>query len=227
MLYSDAYVLKLKADLDTIVSNYGYNMMKYTQFGLQLKYKKLHAQLLLAQEVLNTWNNIQGATNYYTETTLGYVIKVIACFSKIDLCQNLPKIVECKPATTVLKAVESESGDGTGGNGSLTAKLWYGDTDMFSALSSAPSSLVYQLTTQFAANQPISFILPQAACNNKFLVIQVPIGQSRTTYFNTNFNQGTIPDFLFRQYFEYGSFGYIMTSIEASMDYTKPLIFIN
>ena len=107
----------------------------------------------------------------------------------------------------------------------LTANTWYGTTDPGPNLQAQIDNLTYQISTTITHNQPISIAIPQAATPNMFFVTRVPIGESvKTTWNNTALNNGTIPDSIYQTVLQFNSYSYYYTRVQASMDYTQPLI---
>lgn len=111
---------------------------------------------------------------------------------------------------------------------SITGFLYYSASDPGPTLLSNSDPFNYQSNFQITHNSPISVPISVAAANNQFLVVKVPSGESlKTTWFNTNLNQGNIPppaDFIFATPVSFGGFTYYYTKTTVSLDPTQPLV---
>ena len=110
----------------------------------------------------------------------------------------------------------------------ITGFLYYSSTDPGPTLLSNSDPFTYQSSYIITHNAAISIPISVAAASNQFLVAKVPSGESaKTTWFNTNLNQGVIPppaDFVFATPVTFGGFTYYYTKQLVSLDPTQPLI---
>lgn len=107
----------------------------------------------------------------------------------------------------------------------LVGYLSYGDIDPAPALQSSNDPFIYQNTFSITHNANFTISIPGAASPNKYLIIKVPDGESiKNTWFNTELNQGTIPDFNWENYVQFGEFTYYYTRQALSLDISQPLI---
>jgi hypothetical protein len=111
---------------------------------------------------------------------------------------------------------------------SITGYLYYTTTNPGPTLLANSDPFSYQITYSITHNQPISIPLTTAAANNVYLVVKVPSTESaKTTWFNTNLNQGIIPppaDFVFATPTTFGGWTYYYTKQLVSLDPTQPLL---
>jgi hypothetical protein len=104
----------------------------------------------------------------------------------------------------------------------IQAFAWFGPTDPFPALSGGSDTLAYQVTQTITHNSPITITWPSGAANNQFEVLKVPIGENvKTTWFNTNLNNGTIPDAVYRPVLTLNGFNYYISRVAMSLDSTN------
>lgn len=110
----------------------------------------------------------------------------------------------------------------------ITGFLYYTPTDPGPTLLSNTDPFSYQSNFSITHNAPISVPISVAAANNQFLVVKVPSTESaKSTWFNTNLNQGNIPppaDFVFATPVTFGGFTYYFTKTTVSLDPTQPLV---
>lgn len=107
----------------------------------------------------------------------------------------------------------------------ITGFLYYTSTDPGPTLQSNSDPFAYQSNYSITHNIPIPVPLSVAAASNQFLVIKVPSTESmKTTWFNTVFNLGGIPDFVFATALTFGGFTYYYTKQLVSLDPSQPLI---
>jgi len=103
----------------------------------------------------------------------------------------------------------------------LEAKWWYGADDPFAALSGGTDDLVYQVTQTITHNAAIVINYPEAAEDNQFNVLRYPNTENdKTTWKNTDFNQGTVgpPDPIMRAVLNINGFKYIISRVAMSLD---------
>lgn len=107
----------------------------------------------------------------------------------------------------------------------ITGFLSYGDVDPASALQASTDPFTYPNTFNITHNASISIPIPVPAAVNKFIIAKIPIGESvKNTWFNTSFNNGTIPDFNWQAFVQFGGFTYYYTRQAISLDSSQPLI---
>lgn len=107
----------------------------------------------------------------------------------------------------------------------ITGFLSYDDVDPSAALQASTDPFTYQESFNITHNASISIPIPVPASVNKFLIAKIPIGESiKNTWFSTALNQGTIPDFNWQAFVQFGGFTYYYTRQALSMDSTQPLI---
>lgn len=110
-------------------------------------------------------------------------------------------------------------------NANIIGYFSYGDIDPASALQSSNDPFVYQINFNIAHNANFSISVPSAGSNNKYLIVKVPIGEPiKTIWNNTPTNNGTIPDFNWQEYIQFGGFTYYYTRQSVNMDISQPLI---
>lgn len=133
--------------------------------------------------------------------------------------------------TFFVKVTDSNGKSATSGVATLTVTailegfLSYGDIDPATALQSSTDPFTYQNTFSITHNASLSITIPVLASVNKFLIVKVPIGEStKNTWFNTALNNGTIPDFNWQAFVQFGGLTYYYTRQALSMDATQPLI---
>lgn len=98
---------------------------------------------------------------------------------------------------------------------------WYGTVDPFPALNGGTDNLAYQVTQNIVSGQPYTINWPAAAANNQFEVIREDTSEPlKTTWFNTNQNNGTIPDSAFRDAITIGTKRYYISRTAISLDGT-------
>lgn len=111
---------------------------------------------------------------------------------------------------------------------SIVGYLYYSASDPGPTLVSNSDPFSYQSNYPIIHNTPISIPISVAAANNQFLVAKVPSTESaKSTWFNTNLNQGNIPppaDFVFATPVTFGGFTYYYTKTTVSLDPTQPLV---
>lgn len=129
-------------------------------------------------------------------------------------------------------AATNAAGTTTSNQASLTVSAglfgsyYYGDTDYTAALQSGNDDVAYLGTFPITTGQPLSITLPSGAANNKWQVFRYPTSQSiKAAWFNTALNNGAIPDAVFQSVLTIGSFYYIYSRVQLSIDTTQPMVF--
>lgn len=103
----------------------------------------------------------------------------------------------------------------------LSAQWWWGPTDPFPALSGGTDTLTYQISETITHNAAIviNYSGQTGAENNQFNVLRYPDTENdKTTWVNTNFNQGTIPDGVMRAILNINGFKYVIARNAMSLD---------
>lgn len=107
----------------------------------------------------------------------------------------------------------------------ISGFLYYSPNDPGPTLQANSDPFVYQENYTITHNAPISVPIPSAAALNQFLVFKVPSTESaKSTWFNTSFNSGQIPDSVFQTSLTFGGFTYYYTRHVVSMDSTQPVV---
>lgn len=107
----------------------------------------------------------------------------------------------------------------------LTAYLYYNVSDPGPTLQANLDPFVYQSNNTITHNAPIAMTLPGGSTPNMYLVVKVPSGESsKSTWFNTALNNGSIPDSVFQTAITFGGFTYYYTRVAVSMDTSATLI---
>jgi hypothetical protein len=107
---------------------------------------------------------------------------------------------------------------------SITGYLYYTPTNPGPTLLANSDPFSYQINFAITHNQPLSITLTTQAANNQFLVIKVPSTEStKTTWFNTALNNGSIPDLIFEPMVSFGGWDYYYTASLVSFDPTQVL----
>jgi hypothetical protein len=107
---------------------------------------------------------------------------------------------------------------------SITGYLYYTPTNPGPTLLANSDPFSYQINFPITHNQPLSITLTTLAANNQFLVIKVPSTEStKTTWYNTALNNGTIPDLVFEPMVSFGGWDYYYTASLVSLDPTQVL----
>ena len=106
----------------------------------------------------------------------------------------------------------------------ITGYLYYTPMNPGPTLLANSDPFSYQINFPITHNQPLSITLTTQAANNQFLVIKVPSTEStKTTWFNTSLNNGTIPDLVFEPMVSFGGWDYYYTASLVSLDPTQVL----
>jgi hypothetical protein len=133
---------------------------------------------------------------------------------------------------TVSALVTNTKGTASSGTGILTVTenisgfFWFGDTDPYANLAAGIDDLTYQTTFPITTGQPLSIDFPDAAANNRYNVTKYPLPQGvKTTWYNTPFNNGTVPDAVFQSIVTIGQFYYIISREAMSLDPAQNLVF--
>jgi len=103
----------------------------------------------------------------------------------------------------------------------LQAKWWFGDTDPFPDLSGGSDTLDYQITQNITHNAPIviDYSGQTGAENNQFNVLRYPNTENdKTTWINTGFNQGNIPDSVMHAILNINGFKYVISRNAMNLD---------
>lgn len=106
----------------------------------------------------------------------------------------------------------------------LTGGLFYTDTDPFPTLNGGSDPFSYQISFPITHNSPFVITLTSAAGANHYLVVKAASTEPvKTIWNNTPFNNGTIPDSVWRPYLTFGGNDYYVTYNQTPMDYTSAL----
>lgn len=107
-------------------------------------------------------------------------------------------------------------------NSALSAQWWYGLSDPYPALSGGSDTLSYQISETITHNAAIVVNYPSGAyAVPVFTVLRYPNTENdKTTWVNTNLNQGNIPDSVMRAILNTGGFKYIVSRNLMSLDPT-------
>lgn len=101
----------------------------------------------------------------------------------------------------------------------ITGSYYYGITDYYAQLSIGIDNVPYQGTFNITNGNPLVVPFPFGAANNQFNIVRYPISQSdKTVWVNTVTNQGVLPDAQYRAVFTIGSYKYIVSRTEISLD---------
>jgi len=101
----------------------------------------------------------------------------------------------------------------------LTAQWWFGSTDPYAALSAGSDTLSYQINQTITHDAAITINYPIGAENNQFNVLRYPNTENqKTTWFNTNLNNGIIGDPQMRNILNINNFYYIVSRVAMSLD---------
>jgi hypothetical protein len=93
-------------------------------------------------------------------------------------------------------------------NTALIGYVYYGPIDHFDDINSGVDNVTYSFTFPITDGQPFQITMPAGAANNQYELFKVPASQSiKAVWFNTVLNNGTIPDFVMRQYINIGGSG--------------------
>ena len=130
-----------------------------------------------------------------------------------------------------LAIATNTAGSTSSGNATLTvtnpiiASYWYGNTSPYAALIGGSDTLTYQGTVSVTAGQPISVPWPLAAVNNLYNVVRYPATEStKTAYYNTSTNSGSIPNAIFEAIFVLNGYKYIVTRVAVSWSATQTTV---
>lgn len=108
----------------------------------------------------------------------------------------------------------------------LQGFYYYGDTDYTADLQGGNDDVPYLGPFPITNGNPLSITLPIGAANNKWEIFKYPVSQGiKTTWFNTALNQGTLPDGVFQSVLTIGSFYYIYSRVQISIDTSQPMVF--
>lgn len=112
-------------------------------------------------------------------------------------------------------------------NVSMPGYFWFGTSDPFVDLNNGIDNLVYQLTFNITDGENIIVTpIPSGAADFVFNVTKYPTSQGvKTNYFNTGIINGTIGDAVYRNIVTIGSFFYIISKTEISLEVSQPLTF--
>src|SRR6266566_4819689 len=103
----------------------------------------------------------------------------------------------------------------------LTAQWWWGSADPFPALSGGSDTLTYQISETITHNAAIvvNYAGQPGAENNQFNVLRYPNTENdKTSWINTNSDQGNIPDSVMRDILNINGFKYIISRNAMSLD---------
>jgi Immunoglobulin domain len=103
----------------------------------------------------------------------------------------------------------------------------YSIGDPYAAIQGGTDPLTYQVSQVFNSGaSSISLNLLAAGQNNQFGTFKIPIGQPlKTAWYNTAFDNGQIPDSVWRDPITLNGYDYYITRIEFTYTSTSPLIF--
>ena len=103
----------------------------------------------------------------------------------------------------------------------------YSVGDPYAAISGGTDPLTYQVSQLFNSGaSSISLSLLAAGENNKFGTFKIPTGQPiKTVWYNTAFNNGQIPDSVWREKITLNGYDYYITRTEFTYTSLSPLIF--
>lgn len=108
----------------------------------------------------------------------------------------------------------------------LIGSYYYGSTNYYPYLSIGVDNVNFLGTFNIVDGQPLSVLFPSGAANNVNQVIRYPISQGpKSQWFNTVLNSGSLPDQAYRSIITIGSFLYICSRDEISIDTSAPVIF--
>lgn len=106
----------------------------------------------------------------------------------------------------------------------MVATWGYFESDPYAGLLAGTDNLSYAGTVSISGSDDISIPFPEAA-SEKYWVIKVPSSvPEKTTWFNTFFNSGDIPDQVWQSSFVSGLYRYYVTRIPATLDFSQPVI---
>lgn len=103
----------------------------------------------------------------------------------------------------------------------LSAQWWWGPADPYPALSGGSDTLSYQISQSITHNAAIviNYSGQSGAENNQFNVLRYPNTENdKTTWVNTQLNQGSIPDSVMRAILNINGFKYIVSRNAMSLD---------
>jgi Immunoglobulin domain len=103
----------------------------------------------------------------------------------------------------------------------------YSIGDPYAAIQGGTDPLIYQVSQLFNSGvSSISLALLAAGENNNFGTFKIPTGQSlKTAWYNTAFDNGQIPDSVWRDKITLNGYDYYITRTEFTYTSTSPLIF--
>lgn len=114
----------------------------------------------------------------------------------------------------------------TVGAGDVVGYYYFGSTDYFAALNGGTDAVTYNATFPIVNGQPLSVPFPIGASNNVFNIVKYPITQGLKTGFdNQTPNIGPIPGDVYHSIVTIGSFYYIISSVEMSLNPDFPVIY--
>jgi hypothetical protein len=122
----------------------------------------------------------------------------------------------------------STGGSTTSGSASLTVNaatiVAYASaqsTDPYPTISALSDPFVYGYSVNITHNTPVAYTL-NSADNNVYFIFKIPAGENiKTTWNNSNLNQGIIPDPEFRAAITFGGFTYYLTRNPYAFDPTQ------
>jgi hypothetical protein len=136
---------------------------------------------------------------------------------------------------TFFAIVTNPAGSTTSATGTLTVttsllgSYYIGDTDYFSALDGGTDAITYNGTFDITDGQPLEVTISDPSStlgNNKYHVYKYPTSQSlKVEWYNTALNNGTINDSVFRQIVTVGSYYYIISRVQISVDTGSTMVF--
>lgn len=107
----------------------------------------------------------------------------------------------------------------------ITGYLYYNAADPGPTLRASSDPFTYQNNYAITHNSPISVTLPSGAALNQYLVFKIPSTENaKTTWYNTELNNGTIPDSVMQTAVTFGGFTYYYTRTQVSMNIAEPFI---
>ncbi len=240
IIYVERTIIQYRYDLnpaDTTLqetANYLYALLgKYINQALAI----LHHQTIPpptitnpASQTINVGGNAIFTVNVSSVLpyTLQWFRNGVAIPGATSLTYTLTNGQLTDSGSTFYAVATAANGTATSGTATLTvialiqAMAWYGASDPYPQLSIGLDTLAYQITLNISHNAPITVPWPLAAANNQFEVLKVPVTEStKTVWFNTPLNQGTIPDAVFRASFVQNGFTYYVSRNAMSLDSTQ------
>jgi hypothetical protein len=105
----------------------------------------------------------------------------------------------------------------------LTAYLGWFNVNPFTALNTGVDAFVWPVSTSFPSGGAMTFNISSLPVG-KYLAVKQPASEpAKANWFNTSFNNGTIPDSVFRLTTVNAGFRYYVTRNPTAFDTTQPL----